>query len=177
MENKPCYRQLSGGEWAYCVDAHVCNGIENDPKVGLLAVLIGDMRRVADRGEGTALVQFDRLVRPGMIMTRHVFQGLRRPLRTDGNSDSDQNIFVYARKPSYDYSWNGIGKRVVQHMAPASKVFSVLVSPNIRHKEQFPEVSGWINTWTWIDEDPGLPEAPIGWVDRYEKKLWTRTGA
>lgn len=177
MENKPCFRQLQCGEWAYCVEAHVfdLSDTKKPPRVGLLAVLSKDMLEYAKRGEATAIVQFRRLVVPGTIMTRHVFQGLQRPLLTDGDKESDQRMLVYTRRPSLDYWWHGLKKIVVQVEAPKGKVFSTIVTPNDgKHKDKFPEVDGWIDAWTWVNEDSGLSEASINWVDRYNGKIWTR---
>ena len=108
---------------------------------------------------------------------RHVFVGLQRPLLTDGDETADAEKLAYSRKPAFDYAWRGskFDGNLEQLDAPPSAVFTVLVSPNVKHRKDFPMVDGWINHWTWVAEDPVLPEAPVGWVDRYEAKLWTRT--
>lgn len=172
-DEKCCFRQLKCGEWAYCVDGYVFDEDKknSEPKIGLLALLSTDAQAYAKRGEAHKLVQFDKLVKHGMILTRHVFQGLKRPLRTDGNSESDKLMQAHSRKPSYNYSWNG---RVIQEAAPKNTVFVVVVRPNTKHKEKYPEVDGWLNSWTWVDDELGLAEAPIDWVGRYDKKIWTR---
>lgn len=174
LSEMPCFRQLACGEWAYCIEAFVLDGSNSEPNIGLFAILSKDIEAYARRGESTVIAQFDGLVKNGMVLTKHIFQGLRRKLRTDEDSDSDQRMLVHVRKPSYNYFVSN--KRIMREDAPKATVFAVLVSPNIKHKDKYPEVHGWINTWTWLDEEPGLAEAPIGWVDRYDNKLWTRGG-
>lgn len=58
---------------------------------------------------------------------------------------------------------------------PAGKTFVVIVSPNIKHKETFPNIDGWLNRWNWVPVDEGLDEAPINWLDRYDKKIYSRS--
>jgi hypothetical protein len=110
-----------------------------------------------------------------LILTRHIFEGLERPLHCDGSQTGDSTKLVYTRKPTRDVEWSG-GKHggPIERAAPKGCVFGVIVSPNARHREQYPPIDGWINHWAWADEDTGLPEAPIDWVDRYTAKLWTR---
>ena len=43
-----------------------------------------------------------------------------------------------------------------------------------QNKEEFPDIAGWLDHWNWVDEDTCLNEAPDDWVDRYDRKLWTR---
>jgi hypothetical protein len=174
------FRQVGNGQWAYCVDAYVFgkDGQQTPPKVGTLAILCKDLQAFGNRGEAVPIAQFYELVIPGTILTKHVFQGLQRPLRTDGDSSADEKMLIYARKPSFNSVWYR-GPQGHSHRtdAPVGKVFVVIVMPNnSKHCAQYPEVDGWINAWTWIDEDPGLSEAPVKWVDRYRTKLWTRGG-
>ena len=89
----------------------------------------------------------------------------------------DTSKLIYTWKPTFDYEW--IGGRFgepKERPTPQNSVFCVIVSPNIRNSniEKFPYVYGWIERWNWVKEDKGLPEAPINWVDRYKKKIYTR---
>ena len=145
------------------------------PVVGKLAMLCADLKNMACRGDLTLVAQFYELVIPGTILAKHVFRGLDRPLLADGDCDADKQKLVYTRKPAYDYLWSG-GRdgAPLQLDAPVARVFAVHVTPNVKHKDTYPEIAGWIDHWTWVEEDAGLPEATIGWVDRYEEKLWTR---
>ena len=135
-----------------------------------------DLAGYVGRGQFSQLAQFYTLVTDGLILSAHCFQGLRRNLHCDEKDDGDESKFVLVWKPSRDYSWSG-GKTgsPLQHSAPARSVFVVLISRNIRHKENFPKIEGWIDRWSWVEEDEGsLMEAPTKWIDRYEKKIWSR---
>lgn len=144
-------RLLQCGEFGFCAAAHIFpipSG--SDPNVGLLALLCKDLQAYGKRGEATSIAQFYGLVLPGMILSRHVFKGLRRPLYTDGNIDADKEMLVYTRKPAYDYQWVGSPQDgyLEQLRAPPGKVFAVIISPNgNKHMANYPEVSGWINAW------------------------------
>ncbi len=143
-----------------------------EAQFGMLAV---DLQRYGARGQITAIAQFYELVVPGLILTRHVFRGLERPLFCDGSMQGDEDKLVYTRKPALDFEWTGGPEgHPTRREVPAGKVFGVIISPNKKHREPFPEVAGWIHHWNWVDEDSGLAEAPIHWVDRYTEKLWTR---
>jgi hypothetical protein len=39
--------------------------------------------------------------------------------------------------------------------------------------ENFPQIYGWMDHWTWIAADPDKTGAPIEWKTRYEECLWT----
>lgn len=148
---------------------------KHDPTEGILGLLCEDLRAWAKRGDSTEIAQFYKLVLPGTILARHVFRGLDRPLLADGDCDADKKKLIYSRKPAYDYVWSGGPQGApLQLDAPIGKVFVVYVTPNVKHKDLYPEIAGWIDRWVWIDEDAGLPEATEGWVDRYEEKFWTR---
>ena len=136
---------------------------------GLLAA---DLKKHGQRGQGTVIVQLYNIVIPGLICARHIFEGLERRLYCDENKDGDLDKLVYSWRPSWDYEC--INQQGVKRPPPDGKIFAVIVTPNIRHKDEYPEITGWINRWNWVDEDPALKEAPLNWVDRYNKREWTR---
>ncbi len=180
MDGWPCkLRELDSGEWCYLIDAKVFHNDspspEDAPCDGNLGMLCKDLQERAARGDSTLIAQFFGLVVPGTILARHIFKGLERPLLADGDDHADKCKFVYTRKPAYDYIWIGEkeGKMRSQDV-PIGCVFAVYVTPNVKHKDQFPEISGWIDHWAWLEEDSGLPEATDGWIDRYDMKVWTR---
>lgn len=145
-----------------------------EAKFGLLFT---DFKRYGEQGRYTEIAQFFKLINDGgLVLARHIFEGLARPLYCDGSRDGDKKILVYTRSPRKDYEWvgDGVNGGPVEREAPANHVFAVFASPNLRHVEQYPSVKCWINHWTWIAQDGGLAEAPIDWVDRFERKLWTR---
>lgn len=167
------FKQISG-EWVWVADAKVIeNGAVRD---GVFALPSKDLQEYGRRGQGAKIAQFYKLVLPGLILTRHVFVGLRRGLFNDDNADSDTEKLVYTRKPTFDVEWEG-GKhgKVANKPPPAQAVFAVIVSPNIKHRDKFPEIDGYIGTWNWLREDTVLAEAPVDWVDRYDRKIWTRS--
>ena len=179
-EVSEAFREIGGGVFGYCVDAHVFDGNKLDanqqPKIGTLSILCSQLQERALRGDTALVAQFFKLVIPGTILTRHIFRGLDRPCFAGGDMNADESKLIYVRKPAYDYIW--IGKRdgyVKQVAAPPGGVFGVYVTPNLKHREEFSGVDGWIDHWAWLDEDAGLSEASVGWVDRYAEKLWTRT--
>lgn len=167
------------GKHVYLVDAKwVTVPATNDPtkstvvdaKFGLLA---SDLKKVADRGLSTPIAQFYELVGSGLILTRHIFKGLDRRLFCDGNANADKDKLIYTRRPSTDYEWERAGT-LRRLGCPPGKVFAVIVSPNEKHLADYPIIQGWIEHWNWVHEDRGLLEAPEGWLDRYDTRLWTR---
>ena len=117
------------------------------------------------------------LVANGLIVTRHIFQGLERPLCSDDCMDGDKYKYIHSRKPKRDYEYqDSRGELIKEFEAPENKVLAVIISKNIKHTASFPMVYGWIERWSWVKEDKCLAEAPINWADRYNKKLYTRLG-
>lgn len=140
------------------------------------AVNMDILHGLGSRGQYSSIAQLYGLVIPGMILSVHLFQGLNRNLY-DGGFDGDSDKFVFSRKPAYDFYWKGCRNgEQVKCMAPPGQVFVILVSGNTkqRDKENFSDVDGWIDHWTWVDQDTILSEAPINWVDRYKTKVWSR---
>jgi len=184
--SEPIELQQINGKLVFCVDALVFDtqALNEDKPiiptgVGKLGLLCDDLRAIRKRGDSTLIAQFYELVIPGTILTEHVFKGLQRPLRTDGNSKADENVLVYTRKPSYDAVWAGGRQGRPRRIdAPPSRVLTVLVRPNDnRHRKDYPQIDGWINHWAWVDEDQALPHASSNWVDRYNMKLWSKEEA
>lgn len=105
----------------------------------------------------------------------HIFTGLNRPLFCDDSMDGDKDKLIYVSKPSYDYEWVGGPQGGPGDLeAPDNSVFVVVISLNLNHQDKYPDIFGWVDSWTWVHEDPGLPSAPIDWVERYDKKIWSK---
>jgi len=139
------------------------------------AITMDVLRGLGTRGQFSAIAQLYGLVIPGLILSSHLFQGLNRYLYCDGAKEGDDDKFVFSRKPAYDYFWKGGPNGAEEkRLAPSTQVFVVIVSNNVRHKGNFSDIAGWIEHWNWVDEDPVLQEAPIDWVDRYKRKIWSR---
>jgi len=140
------------------------------------AVNMDVLRGLGDRKQFPVLAQLYGIVIPGLILSTHLFRGVNRNLYYDDSFEGDSDKLIFSRKPPYDYTWTG-GRNgnYIKKLAPSDQVFLILISENKnKHKENFPDVDGWIDHWNWADEDPVLSEAPIDWVDRYDKKLWSR---
>ena len=162
----------------YCVEAFFIDEGEKTPRQGLFGLLSSDFRIRANRGLSISIAQFYGLVIPGTILTKHIFRGLKRPMFTDGDQQADKSRLAYSRKPAFDCAWNGDPQNgnVEQVDAPQSAVFVVYASVNTgKHKNDYPDIDGWINHWTWVEEDSALEEAPLDWPTRFEKKLFTRS--
>lgn len=168
------YFETVNGVSIYTADALWVES-EGDPteevKFGLLS---DDLNMYVHRGQAATFAQFYKLVLPGIILAKHIFKGLDRPLLCDNNVCGDQDKRVYSRRPVNDYTYDRSASRVVQHLAPAGKVFVVIVSPNT-HLEEYPDIKAWIDHWCWVDEDKIFNDAPTDWVDRYNCKIWTQT--
>lgn len=150
---------------------------DGTPKIGKLGFLCSELALIAQRGESAMIATFYGQVVTGTILTKHIFRGLRRSLLRDDDHEADKKILVYSRKPAIDWIWKGdphTGELVRVDPPTRDSVFAVIVSPNEKHCDEFSLIDGWVNSWTWIHEDKGLPEAPINWVDRYQDKLWTK---
>jgi hypothetical protein len=160
------------GATTYLVDAPVPKP-GGGVRLGKLGLLKSHLASIAHRGEATVTAEFFGQVLTGTILTRHIFRGLQRSLLVDEDREADRNIWIYSRKPAIDWVWNRDRCELLRvDLQTPDCVFVVLVSPN-KQPEKFPLIDGWIHHWAWIHEDRGLSEAPIGWVDRYERKLWT----
>lgn len=149
---------------------------ENQRRIGCLAILISDVAELKARGQNTTVAQLQSILLPGLLLTRHVFQGLRRPMLCDGQRDADATKLVYSRKPALDVLVKGHardGFTSAHCQPPDAKVFCVIVSPNVLQRDEFPDVDGWIDHWNWATESHGLAEAPRSWIERYERKLFT----
>jgi hypothetical protein len=163
------------GELLLAAEAPWIDGAKRE--TGLLAIHTSSLKGLMQRGQGVAIAQLYGIVIPGLILTRHIFRGLKRPLYCDGSSDGDKTKLVYARRPAFDYVTavnpaTGLLEEL-KYPPPTGKTFIAIVSPNA-HAAAFPQVRGWIDHWNWAEEDSVLAEAPVGWVDRYEERLFTR---
>ncbi len=162
------------GESVILVDAKFVSREGTDPVDAQFAIMVKQLGRCADRGESTAIAQFYGIVRPGLILPKHIFQGLERPLYTKGDMEGDTDKLVYSRKPTKDYVWSGdrFSGKIDEREPLADRTFVTIISPN-RDNEKFPGIEGWIEHWNWVVEDGELDAAPIDWQERYGQKLWS----
>lgn len=164
------------GTPVYLAEAQLVETQGQAPTVVKLGRMVADLGKCASRGESTAIAQFYKIVMPGLILAKHIFKGLERPLYLEGDMEGDANKLVYSWKPKWDYEWEG--DRF--HGGPARKapintrVFVAIISPN-NDKGEFPEIAGWIEHWNWVKENSSLDAAPVEWETRYTEKLWSQS--
>jgi hypothetical protein len=158
------------GIYADIVDAPSPSDPENTVKLGVSSTTI---RRYRDRGLVTAIAQYYGLVQEGLLLARHSFRGLERPLALREDMDADQTVVVYTWRSTVDYEWHGTqydGHPMEKTPLPG-RVFVVLVREDPGGEEG---VHGSIERWNWVNEDLNIMHAPIGYERRYRKRLWSR---
>lgn len=113
---------------------------------------------------------------PGLIMAEHVFRGLKRDMRVRDDNNADAKKLAVTWAAPRDAVFAGGEFDGTLSFTPASKdrVFCVYISPN-EMLQEFPSIFGWAEHWTWIAADPGTAGAPIGWRERYDSRIWTKS--
>ena len=165
------------GEVAYLIDGWSVDNPDN-PEVVQFGILKTDIMKHYDRGQNSALAQFDSIVTPGLIIVHHIFRGLKRPLFTDDRMDGDTQKLVHTWRPGQaDFDWPDRFGRPRRLPAVKNCVFVVLITKNDRHYEKWPEVYGWIDRWNWVFEDPRLQEHPLTGTPAMGKNSSLRGGA
>lgn len=141
-------------------------------KVGMSPQSLG--RRI-ERGQRASLGQLYGIICPGLIMTQHVFQGLKRPMLVSDDNAADQAKYAYSWAAKKDALLVGdrFNLSVDHGPAPLDRVFVVYISPN-EMLDKFPAIWGWIEHWAWVVAAPDLPGAPVEWQTRYAEKKWSR---
>lgn len=164
-------RNIQGvGSYVDVVGAPSPEDPERAVKFGIRAATF---REYQARGLFTAVAQYYGIVQDHMGCARHLFEGLKRPLMLGDDMHADESVFIYTWRYSVDFEWHGSRQDgfPVEMVPPAGRVFAVLVR---REEPGESGCLGSIEKWNWIKEDPRVPEAPIGWAQRYEKRLWSR---
>jgi len=154
-----------------------------DPLNAALVVKLGlresSFQQNVHNGLKTNIAQYYGIVQDSLLDAVHVFQGLKRPLMLGNDKEGDKSVFVYSWRPERDYVWTGsrFDGNPVPKQPPPNRVFVVLVreEPPPNEYAQVGWVFGSIEKWNWIKEDPALPHAPVGWRERYDQKLWSRS--
>lgn len=145
------------------------------PEVDSLSIAIttSELQRSMARGLRWPLGQLYGIVGPGAIFTRYVFQGLQRPMYVGNDRGADRDKLALVWSPSHDVRLEGPAEspRLEKHPAPLGRVFVTYISPN-RMNERFPDIHGWIEHWTWVDEDPANRGRPVDWNRRYDACVW-----
>ncbi len=158
------------GDVAYLIDGWAVDD-PHTPRVVKFGILQFDMMRLANRAQNSAMAQFDGIVAPGLIVARHIFRGLKRPLYADGSMEADSWKLVHTWRPAHDFDWPNPEVKPRRLDPVKGCVFVVLISKNELHLEKWPEVYGWIDRWNWVYEDAYLSEAPLNWF----ASVWGKT--
>jgi hypothetical protein len=161
--------KIENGESIY-----LCDG--PDPFSGLVAQFAVTKRHFVEfkeRETYTPIAQLMNIVWPGLILTEHIFQGLKRPLLYGEDEKGDEQKLVFTWKAQYDWDWEfnrrfedgAVG--MTRRTPPDGLVFAVSATPNL--KPLYPSVNFWIDRWYWIDE--GKKGYPVDHETRYQKVL------
>lgn len=128
----------------------------------------------AARGQSWLLGQLYGVVAPGLIFARHVFQGLKREMFVGDNTTAAKDKLALSWDAQRDAEAIGSAHDLKLRFcdAPPNRVFVVYVSPN-RMLQEFPDLFGWAEHWTWVGADPSLSGAPVEWDTRYDRKVWS----
>lgn len=159
-----------GGVW--CAEAVDYRSV--DPHAVLkLGISKNAILNRARRGQTWALGQLYGVVAPGLIMTDHIFQGLRRPMSVNGDSQADEAklVFTWAARQDAQMTREGELRFVA---APIETVFFTIASPN-GDRNQHPDIFAWIENWGWLQAHSTLSGAPTEYDTRYDARVWTRT--
>ncbi len=129
----------------------------------------------ADQGFSWQLGQLYGILEPGLIFTQHVFQGLRRDMYVREDKNAAAKKFALSWVANRDARLVGDEYNPTLEFAdpPPNRVFVVYISPN-EMLQEFPDVFGWAEHWTWVAADGQLAGAPVEWNDRYDRKVWSR---
>lgn len=139
-----------------------------------IAVYLPTVVARASRALSWQLGQMYGVLGTGLIMTRHVFLGLKRDMyvREDKDAAKKKLVATWAAKRDAELVGDGRDNHLNYVAAPENRVFAVYISPNEMLTE-YPDIDGWAEHWAWIAADPDCPGAPIDWNTRYDKKVWS----
>jgi hypothetical protein len=163
----------TGPAWA-TADAPDWTGRSPAGSAVKIAITKSRIAALASRGQRTILGQWYGIVQPGLILTQHVFEGLKRGMLVDhdGRADMKKLAFTWAAKRDATLVGPAHDARVEFCDAPKDRVFVVYVSPN-EMLEQYPDIAGWAEHWAWVAANPSLPAAPVDSDSRYDRRLWS----
>ena len=144
----------------------------------LVGIPIQSIIARGSRGQRWLIGQMYGVVGTGLIMTEHLFKGLRRMMMTDNSHDAAREMYAASWKAPRDAYLAGEehAAYLEYQNAPPGKVFVVYISSNSMLRD-FPEIWGWAEHWAWIAEDPNESGAPVDWESRYDQRIWSQRGA
>jgi hypothetical protein len=143
-----------------------------------IAVHLPTVMSRASRGLTWQLGQMYGVVGTGLIMTRHVYKGLKRDMyvREDKDAAAKKLVATWAAPRDAELVGEEHNSYLSYVDAPAGRVFAVYISPN-EMLTDFPDIHGWAEHWAWIAADPSVAGAPIDWNSRYDSRVWSSPGS
>ena len=146
----------------------------------LIGIMPDTLAKIAQRGMSVGLGQLYGVVCPGLIHAQHLYEGLKREMQVDGDGEADKKKLAatWAQPRDAVLAGNEFSPTIEYLAAPEKAVFAVYISCN-RMLQEYPDIYGWAEHWTWIHADPKVAGAPVEWDSRYDRKLWcaARPGA
>lgn len=68
-----------------------------------LGIRTASFQQYADRSLASAISQYYGIVQDDLMLARHLFRGLKRPLLHGGDQHADQDVLVYSWRSTVDY--------------------------------------------------------------------------
>lgn len=129
------------------------------------------IQHLAKRGEKSKLAQLLYIVKEQMSSPKHVFRGLNRPMKVNGEEKEDRSFDAYVLTPEVDHEFSHHEQRGIRKTAPRDSVFVVLV-------RIYPTIApcgsqGEVVHWSWIEDGSPPPFAPKDHANRYDDHLWS----
>lgn len=133
------------------------------------------LKRLTDKRQKHVYAQFEKLVKPAVRDPEFIFLGLERALYNDNSLEGDNEKLVYVFSPRFDYVWKGskFDGSIERIKKPNNCVFTVIVSKNNLHKDEYKDVFGFIEEWNWCDSE-SHGKKPVSWIDRYGKLFFDK---
>ena len=129
------------------------------------------LQHLAKRGETSKIAQLLQIVTEQLGHPKHVFRGLNRPMKVNGEKKEDRFFDAYVLTPEVDYEYSHSEQRAIKKAAPRNNVFVALV--RIYPAPAPCGSQGEVVHWSWIEEGSPPPFAPKDHANRYEEHLWS----
>ncbi len=127
------------------------------------------------RGNRWMLGQWYGIAQPELVSTRRIYKGLKREMYLDHNPDAAGEKLIFILSPASDCYLAGDKFNPYKQYcgAPEGCVFAIIVSVN-RNLNDYPDIHGWAENWTWLPADPAVQHAPIDFKSRYDDEIWVK---
>jgi hypothetical protein len=110
----------------------------------------------------------------GLLDATSCFRGLKRP---QGPDDHGWDSLAFVSKPSWQFRYRPHIACVVELCPlPTDVLFVTYVRldhpEDGRHSDTQGVTRGVITHWHFVEADPNQPDLPLGYGDRYRKRIW-----